>query len=87
MSTLRLPDKEYAALCKAVLERDHWKCRSCQFRGNLAAHHIVYRSHQGEDTAENLITLCNQCHEAVHRSDLEITKEMKLIRHNGWKPC
>jgi 5-methylcytosine-specific restriction endonuclease McrA len=86
MMTLRLPPEEYALLVKQVMQRDGYKCRSCGFRSGLHCHHVVYRSHQGEDTAENLVTLCNQCHEAVHRSDLEITKEMKFIRRNGWQP-
>ena len=84
--SLRLPPDEYALLVKQVLSRDGYRCCSCGFRGNLHCHHIVYRSHQGEDTADNLLTLCSQCHEAVHRSDLEITKEIHFIRKNGWRP-
>jgi 5-methylcytosine-specific restriction endonuclease McrA len=67
------------------MQRDGWKCRSCGMRGNLHCHHVVYRSHQGEDTAENLLTLCNQCHEAVHRGDLEIVGHI-ITRLNGWRP-
>lgn len=64
---LRLPIKKYAALCKAVLQRDGWKCRSCRSRSTLHCHHIVFRSHGGEDTMDNLITLCSSCHDGVHK--------------------
>jgi 5-methylcytosine-specific restriction endonuclease McrA len=53
--------------------RDQWKCRLCKARNGLTAHHIVFRSRGGEDTSENLITLCSMvCHDAIHRYDLEI---------------
>ena len=68
--TLRLPMDEYKALCKRVLERDGWKCQNCGFRNNLHVHHIVYRSHNGEDTMENLITVCNLCHDEIHAGRL-----------------
>jgi 5-methylcytosine-specific restriction endonuclease McrA len=91
MMTLRLPPEEYALLVKQVMQRDGYKCRSCGFRSGLHCHHVVYRSHQGEDTAENLVTLCECCHSAVHRSDLEIvgqdcSGELRFIRRNGWRP-
>jgi 5-methylcytosine-specific restriction endonuclease McrA len=34
---------------------------------NLEVHHREFRSHSGEDTEENLITLCTACHARVHR--------------------
>jgi 5-methylcytosine-specific restriction endonuclease McrA len=86
MSTLRLPAKEYSALCKSILQRDGYKCCSCGMRSGLHIHHIIFRSQQGPDEACNLITLCSSCHEAVHRSDLKITEEKKFIRRNGWQP-
>jgi predicted HNH restriction endonuclease len=33
----------------------------------------------------NLVTLCNACHEAVHRGDLKITSTMEFERKEGWK--
>lgn len=98
MSTLRLPDKEYAALCKAVLERDHWKCRSCGSRNNLCVHHIVFRSQQGPDEEWNLITVCSRCHSGIHVDVQEGTmglvivlpanasSTVKFVRNWGWKP-
>lgn len=65
--SLRLPTYEYNLLCDGVLKRDHYRCRSCGFRNGLAAHHIVFRSHQGPDTFANLVTLCTSCHNGIHR--------------------
>jgi 5-methylcytosine-specific restriction endonuclease McrA len=64
--SLRLPTSEYKALCLYVMQRDKWRCRSCGLRYSLAAHHVVFRSHQGPDTKENLCTLCTACHQGVH---------------------
>lgn len=64
--SLRLPTSEYKLLTVYVLQRDHWKCRSCQFRAGLHAHHIVFRSHQGPDTSANLVVLCSACHDGIH---------------------
>jgi hypothetical protein len=33
---------------------------------NLELHHQQFRSHSGDDSAENLITLCITCHASVH---------------------
>jgi 5-methylcytosine-specific restriction endonuclease McrA len=92
MSTLRLPDKEYALLCKSILQRDGYRCRSCNFRGNLMVHHIIFRSHQGEDTTENLVTLCASCHRGCHEEQgivvlgTDANAELKFLRRNGWRP-
>ena len=95
MASLRLPPEAYEALCKAILQRDGWRCRNCGMRSGLSCHHVVYRSHQGEDTTNNLLVLCSQCHDAVHRSDLHIVyvdpkREsdgmLQFIRRNGWRP-
>jgi 5-methylcytosine-specific restriction endonuclease McrA len=50
-----------------VLHRDGWKCRSCRSRNSLTAHHIVYRSHGGDDADWNLITVCGYCHDSIHK--------------------
>jgi len=87
--SLRLPPEEYALLVKQVLNRDGYRCRHCKSRSALHCHHIVFRSQQGTDVEDNLLTLCNQCHEAVHRGDLRVEIGIfgaKLFRENGWRP-
>lgn len=56
-----------AALCAAAIRRDS-ACRVCKVtaRPVLAAHHIVPVSLGGTDSLRNLVTLCANCHRAVH---------------------
>jgi 5-methylcytosine-specific restriction endonuclease McrA len=65
---------EWAQLRIACFEHDHYRCQRCeeinsQGRG-LSAHHIMPRSEGGADELENLITLCDSCHDFVEMSDL-----------------
>ena len=64
---LRLDTGAYEQLRQGVLQRDHWTCQNCGALSNLEVHHIQYRSRSGEDTEENLITLCDSCHGQLHR--------------------
>jgi hypothetical protein len=49
-----------------ILERDGWRCKvpGCTSRAHLNAHHILFRSHQGDDDEGNLVTLCVGHHQA-----------------------
>jgi 5-methylcytosine-specific restriction endonuclease McrA len=64
---LRLDPEAYRRLCREVLERDGWRCQSCGRVEDLQVHHIQWRSHLGDDTAENLVALCVKCHLDAHR--------------------
>jgi 5-methylcytosine-specific restriction endonuclease McrA len=64
---LRLDSTSYAKLQRQVLERDGWRCQVCGSMQNLQAHHLKFRSHSGSDEEQNLITLCAECHERMHR--------------------
>ena len=60
-----------------VLKRDGFKCVECGWsreqmtaddpRQLLELHHKIAHAEGGENEAGNLITLCNVCHDAVHR--------------------
>ena len=63
---LRLGPKSYESLRQLVLRRDGWRCQSCGTMSNLEAHHKEFRSHAGDDSEENLITLCTTCHHDAH---------------------
>jgi len=65
-SRVKLPPEAYKELCFTVFSRDGWKCRCCKRRSGLHCHHIVFRSQGGDDSTENLITLCSTCHDSVH---------------------
>lgn len=69
----RIPDPVRVA----VLERDGFKCVRCGWnrsmlspddpRKMLELHHLHHHKDKGENTADNLITLCNVHHDEEHR--------------------
>jgi 5-methylcytosine-specific restriction endonuclease McrA len=70
----RLNRAAYLQLQRKVLERDNWRCQFCGARDQLQVHHLQSRAQLGADVEENLITLCNRCHENVHRSSCAFGK-------------
>ena len=64
---LRLDSESYRELHHQVLERDGWRCQVCGSMQNLQVHHLKFRSQSGGDEEQNLITLCAECHEQMHR--------------------
>src|SRR5215831_12492027 len=58
----------YAHLTRLVCERDDWRCLTCDTRRNLTVHHLVPRSLGGPDWPLNLVVICHECHQRVHRS-------------------
>lgn len=83
MHDRRIPDPVRVA----VLERDHHACRRCHWshsrktandpRSFLELHHIEHHADGGKNTLENLITLCNVCHDEVHRR--KMTRQALLV--------
>ena len=65
---LRLDPISYETLRQQILRRDGWRCQTCGSMLNLEVHHREFRSHSGEDSEENLITVCVECHRQVHGS-------------------
>jgi hypothetical protein len=55
-----------------IYERDRHRCQSpCCGRRHVTPHHLRFRSHGGDDTDENLISLCTFCHlEGIHRGQM-----------------
>lgn len=49
------------ALRQAVYERDHYTCQQCGATKHLSLDHIRPYSKGGQDTMENLKTLCRSC--------------------------
>ena len=66
-----------------VLARDGHKCQHCKGKSKdpiLNVHHIESRK-TGGDSPSNLITLCETCHKAYHRGDIELkAKRGKSLR-------
>ena len=83
----------YANVKAHVLDRDKYTCQICGKKHiRLEVHHIVYRSNSGSDDLDNLITLCEDCHDAVHngskilklagkkKSNLRYATQMSILR-------
>ena len=62
----RLDPESHEALRQRVLRRDDWRCQYCGNMSHLEVHHKQFRSHSGDDSEGNLITLCCTCHASVH---------------------
>ncbi|MBP1968961.1 5-methylcytosine-specific restriction endonuclease McrA [Virgibacillus natechei] len=46
-----------------VFARDNYTCHVCKQKGKiLNTHHLIYRSHGGSNRADNLVTVCTDCH-------------------------
>ncbi len=63
-------------LRNAVFFRDGWQCQYCGTENLdvLAVHHVVFRSQGGVHQIDNLVTLCNRHHAAIHKRRLHITR-------------
>ena len=83
----------YATAREHALVRDKYTCQCCGKKNcRVEVHHIKFRSDGGSDTLENLITLCEDCHKAIHlgkielklkgkrRSNLRYATQMSVIR-------
>lgn len=62
----------------AVLRRDSYQCLQCSWHISewnkadpriLELHHKKHHAKGGDNTEENLITLCNICHDEIHRKE------------------
>lgn len=59
---------------KSILSRDGQECLKCGSEDNLEVHHIIPRSSGGNHAAENLATLCKDCHLQAH-SELNLSSD------------
>jgi 5-methylcytosine-specific restriction endonuclease McrA len=66
LTPLRLDPASYERLRQQVLRRDGWRCQVCGTMSNLEIHHKEFRSHSGNDSEDNLVTLCSACHHQIH---------------------
>ena len=51
---------------KRVYRRDNYRCALCDSSRYIQIHHYCPRGQGGNDSVENLITLCSVCHGLVH---------------------
>ncbi len=65
-----------------IYERDRHRCQSpCCGRRDVTPHHLRFRSLGGDDSDENLTSLCTWCHlEGIHRGQISATPPASNIR-------
>ncbi|MGA9208432.1 MAG: HNH endonuclease [Terriglobales bacterium] len=63
---IRLGTNAYHRLHQEILKRDDWRCQACGSLRGLEVHHIQRRNQSCDDSEGNLITLCSDCHRAIH---------------------
>jgi len=71
----------YANTRAFVLHRDEHVCQHCKGKSKdnrLEVHHIQFKSEQGSDDVENLITLCKNCHNEVHKLVIKLNVKGKV---------
>lgn len=75
----------YANAREHALVRDNYTCQCCGKKNcRVEAHHIVYRSKNGSNDLENYVTLCEDCHRAVHLGEIDLNirgKRRSNLRH------
>lgn len=63
----------YANAREHALVRDKYTCQCCGKKNcRVEAHHIIFRGKNGGDDLENYVTLCEDCHRAVHLGEIEL---------------
>lgn len=64
-------------------------CEICKEQNYLESHHIEGRKIKNANKPSNLVSLCPNCHEKIHRGDIVI--EGKYLTTNGyelfWHKC
>jgi hypothetical protein len=73
--------KEFYNVKLFILFRDEYLCQKCCGKkkdNRLHVHHIVFRSKGGTNSPDNLITLCQTCHENLHTCENEEQESLKL---------
>ena len=60
---------EWYKIREEVLFRDNFTCKECGIRmkNGLHVHHVIPRRLGGSDNEDNLIILCNRCHQKHHK--------------------
>ena len=67
---------------EAIAERSGNVCEFCRSARAVQIHHLKFRSQGGQDTENNLIHLCFDCHTKAH-NDIETMRIFKEMRHEN----
>ncbi len=73
-------DYGFSSRREAILHRDSYTCQLCGKKHTLLeVHHIIWRSRGGSDDEDNLITLCHDCHDKIHKDILTVDKKPRKL--------
>ena len=64
--------KHWQTLAKAVKVEAGNRCRACNSKGPLVAHHRTYENF-GRENPGDVTALCKSCHAVIHRLHKELT--------------
>ena len=67
-----------------VLWRDKFQCQHCGSVDMLQAHHIRQRKDGGSSRVANGITLCQKCHEELHKGLWRLSFKPKSFQYPAW---
>ena len=74
--------KDFYNIKAFILNRDDYTCQHCKTsKGKLHVHHIIFRNSGGTNSPENLITLCETCHDKLHKGEFEIKGIRSKTKH------
>lgn len=72
----------YSSRREAILHRDNYTCQCCGKKNcRLEVHHIKFKSNDGTDDEENLITLCTDCYKGIHAGTVVLNKKPKKSKN------
>lgn len=63
-----MTSRDHAAMAKVPLV----SCQVCHSTWGLSRHHVVNRSLAQDDSPENLVVLCSDCHRGVHDKSIDL---------------
>ena len=67
-----LDDEHWAKTRKKIMARDGYRCQICGSKRDLQVHHLTYKN-IGQETDEQLVCLCRQCHFGLHEGSVSWT--------------
>ena len=81
--TKRLNERYSKLRVSLIANRALNKCEYCGKSGILHCHHIEFRSHGRDDSKENLIVLCQECHRQAHIYDIKRQELLDIVKERN----
>ena len=63
---------EHIKAQRAGRKRDGYVCQICGSPDHTEGHHLIDYRYGGAANKENIITLCHNCHQLVHKGKLDL---------------